>query len=86
MDITKNTDNTRMVEIFSGTLWESQMVQSLLESASIISFLVNNIVKSYAFDPGFSGGVKVMISCDDEKEAKVIVDGYISNSDESAVP
>jgi hypothetical protein len=73
----KNKDS--IVEIFSGTPWEAEMVKSLLENAEIESFLKNSALKSYWYDPISSAGVKVMISSSDSERAKEIVDGYYKN-------
>jgi hypothetical protein len=68
-----------IVEIFSGTLWESEMIKSLLEDSKIKSFLKNNILNSYAYEPTSSGEVKVMISSYDYEKAKAIVNAYNKN-------
>jgi hypothetical protein len=80
MDKNKNT----MIEIFSGTLWESEMVKSLLQDAEIESFLKNTVLNSYAFDPIKAEGVKVMISNDDYEKAKIILDDYYRNMNKSS--
>jgi hypothetical protein len=72
-------DQDPVIEVFSGTLWEAEMIRSLLENAEIASFLKNNVVSSYAFEPTPSGEVKVMISGSDLVRAKEIVDGYYAN-------
>jgi hypothetical protein len=74
-------DNNKesIVEIFSGTLWESEMIKSLLENSKIDSYFKNNILNSYAFEPTSSGEVKVMISSFDYETAKGIVDEYNRN-------
>lgn len=65
----------KLVEIFDGTLFQSQMVKNLLENEGIESFLKNEII---ARSPVFRGGsaVKVMISELDYENARRIVDGY----------
>lgn len=71
-----NKDNTSIIEIFSGTIWEAEMVKSLLENAEIRSFLKNNVLNTNWYDPIISEGVKVMISSSDYDISKEIVDNY----------
>ncbi len=70
----------KIIEIYSGTMWESELVKSLLQVANIESFLRNTVLNSYAYEPIISEGVKVMISNSDFVEAKKIVDDFITNS------
>lgn len=72
-------EEDKLVEIFSGTLWEAEMIKSLLESAQINSFIKNHTLNSYAYESGIAEGVKVMILNRDSKPAKDIVDEYFSN-------
>lgn len=72
-----NEDN--ILEIFSGTIWETEMITSLLKDAEIESFLKNPVLNSYAYNPIFSQEVKVMISNSDFEKAKGIVEGYCKN-------
>ncbi len=77
-------DDYSIIEIYSGALWESEMVKSLLQAANINSFLKNNVLNSYAYEPIISEGVKVMISNSDIERATEIVDSFNktrSNSD-----
>ena len=67
------------VTLFSGTLWEAEMVKSLLLDVGIESFIKNATVTSYAYDPIRSSGVMVVISGEDLVEAKVIVEKYYQN-------
>lgn len=46
-----NQDNTRVIELFSGTLWEAESIHSLLTDAGIQSFVRNTVVTSYLYDP-----------------------------------
>ncbi len=72
-------DKERMIRIFSGTMWEAEIVRSLLQMADIDSFLKNTTINSYAFEPISSEGVKVMISESDLQIAQEIVDEYNKN-------
>ena len=67
---------SEIVEVFSGTTWEAEFIKSLLESAGIRSFLRNNVLASYLYDPIGAKGVKVMILDSDYLEAHEIVKGY----------
>jgi hypothetical protein len=75
----EDREKNKMVEIFSGTSWEAEMVVSLLEDANIPSFSTNNVLNSMVYDPIYSSGVKVMILNSEFKQAKEIVDEYYKN-------
>jgi hypothetical protein len=75
----REKDKDEIIEIFSGTLWESEMVKSLLQAADIESFLKNNVLNTYAFDTTTTANVKVMILNSDLAQAKEIVDDYYNN-------
>ncbi len=68
-----------IIEIFSGTLWEASMIQSLLANSEIESFQRNAIGTAYGFNPTTSGDVKVMISGLDYPMAAKIVEDYRFN-------
>jgi hypothetical protein len=69
----------RFITVFSGTLWEAEMVKSLLLDAGIESFVKNDTVTSYAYEPIRSSGVMVVISENDQVAAKEIVESYYQN-------
>jgi hypothetical protein len=77
------TFKDEITEIFSGTLWEAELVKSLLLSAEINSFLKNAVMNNYAFEPGLANGVKVMILRSEFERAKSIVDDFYRNMKES---
>ena len=72
-------DKKHFVTVFSGTLWEAEMVKSLLLDAGIESFIKNATVTSYAYDPILSSGVMVVISENDLVAANEIVENYYQN-------
>ncbi len=72
-------DSDEIVEIYTGTLWGSEMITSLLEDSEIKSFLKNSILESYACEPIYATGVKVMIFSSDYKRAREIVESYKRN-------
>lgn len=73
---TINPDNVQVIELFSGTLWEAEMIRSLLSDAGIQSFVKNNVVNSYLYNPIQASGVKVMILESDLMEAQGIVKDF----------
>jgi hypothetical protein len=74
-----DNDKDIIIEIFSGTLWESEMVKSLLQNAEIESFLKNTNLNTYIYEPIQAAGVKVMILSSDYEKAKEIIDDYYRN-------
>ncbi|MGQ1788117.1 MULTISPECIES: DUF2007-related protein [unclassified Saccharicrinis] len=70
------TDRGRIVEIYSGSLWESEMVKSMLKANGINCFLKNNTLNSYVYEPIVAEGVKVMVNEADQQIAQVIVEAY----------
>jgi hypothetical protein len=75
----KNRDKDYTVEVFSGTMWESELVKSLLENNGIDSFLANTSLSTYIYEPIYSSGAKVMILEADLEAAKEIVGKYFEN-------
>ena len=71
-----NTDKDEIVEVFSGTLWEAEMVRSLLQDAEIHSFIKNSVLNDYAYDPICAAGVKIVISSSNLVRAREVVDDY----------
>lgn len=71
---TNNQDSLRVIELFSGTLWEAELIHSLLADAGIQSFLRNTAVTSYLYDPIQASGVKVMILETDLTEAQGLLE------------
>jgi hypothetical protein len=71
-----NSDNEKLIVAFTGTLWEAEMVKSLLMNADIESFLQNSTGNSYACQPILAAGVKVIISDTNSEAAKEIVEEY----------
>ena len=70
------TDSSALIEVFSGTLWEAEMIRSLLEDSEIESFTRNSLLGSNLYDPIYSEGVKVMILSSDRERAQKVVDDY----------
>jgi hypothetical protein len=72
-------DKQVSVEVFSGTLWEAEMVRSLLEAARISNFMKNSLLNVPLYEPIQSEGVKIMVLKKDEVEGRMIISDYINN-------
>jgi hypothetical protein len=70
------------VEVFSGTIWQAEMVKSLLENAEIEAFLIDENTGTLApwyTSGGGAGSVKVIVSTLDYDKAKAVVAEYETN-------
>ncbi len=70
------------VEVFSGTIWQAELVKSLLENAEIQTFLkdeFNGVMIPWVIAGGGAGSVKVIVSKSDYDKAKQIVDEFEKN-------
>ena len=69
-------DEIKLVEVFAGELWQSTMVQNILEDNQINTFLENELMGTVAPWRVVSGGfnpVKVMVSnANYDKAIKII--------------
>ena len=78
----KTDDNIVPVEVFSGSIWEAEMVKSILENSEIETFLKDENTGTLApwyTAPGGAGSVKVVVSSLDFDKAKFIVTEYENN-------
>ncbi|PLX01314.1 MAG: hypothetical protein C0595_15135 [Marinilabiliales bacterium] len=66
----------KIIEVYSGTLWEADLLKSILQSADIDCFIKNSTLNSYAYEPIISEGAKVMILNSDMEEARKIIEGF----------
>lgn len=73
------TIRDKTIEIFSGTIWEAELVKSLLENYEINSFLKHNVITSFALEPILSDNVKVMILEKDKNLAEKVVSDFYRN-------
>jgi len=73
----------RLIEIFAGTSWEAGFIKSLLENAGIEAYLKDEIrgVSTLLISASATGGVKVLISSDNYKEAKEVMEDYYKNTE-----
>ena len=81
----KTNDYIMPMEVFSGTIWQAELVKSLLENEEIESFLndeINGTMVPWVTSGGGAGSVKVIVSNLDFQRARVIVDEYEKNEKE----
>jgi len=79
----KADDEVRPVEVFAGTIWEAELVKSLLENAEIETFLLDENTGTLApwyTAPGGAGSVKVVVSNLDLEKAGQIISEYENNA------
>ena len=73
------------VEVYSGSIWEAELVKSLLESAEIEAFLkdenIGTLAPWYAAGGG-AGSVKVVVSSADYEAARKIVEEFKQNENQ----
>lgn len=81
----ENYDNMQPAEIFTGSVWETGLIQNILESAGIASFQRDELSGTLAPWRAISGGadeVKLLVSAEDYSRAKQLIDAYHNNSEE----
>ena len=74
-----DNNNDSAIEIFSGTLWECQMITSMLQDVEIETYLVNSVFSTYAFNPLIAEDTKVIVSSNDRIKAQAVIDEYHHN-------
>ena len=82
----KTNDGLEPVEVFSGKIWEAELVKSLLENAEIEVFLNDEITGTmvpWIASPGGAGPVTVVVSKKDYDKAKSVVAEYEKNIQEN---
>ncbi len=78
----KTDKEIKMVEVFSGTTLQAEMVKSLLENAEIKAFVKDGIMGTlnpWHTAPGGAGSVPVFVSNLNFDNAKHIVNEYEKN-------
>mgnify|MGYP001214692010 CR=1 FL=1 len=78
----KPSDDIEPVEVFSGTIWEAQLVKSLLENVEIETFLKDENTGTMApwyTAAGGAGSVTVVVSNLDYDRARDIVAEFETN-------
>jgi hypothetical protein len=79
----KTKDKDAPVVAFSGTIWEAEMVISLLENVEITAFLKDENMGTLApwnAAAGGAGSVSVVVSNSDYDKARLIVEEYEKNT------
>ncbi len=74
-----NANHLASVEVFSGSLWEAEMIRTLLADAQIAHFLKNSTLNDFMYDPIGAEGVKVMVLEDEVERARDIISNYLQN-------
>jgi hypothetical protein len=75
-------DELEPVMVYSGTIWEAELLKSILEDAEIETFLRDEFTGTLApwyTAPGGSGSVKVVVSSLDFEKAYQIVQEFERN-------
>ncbi|MBN1651466.1 MAG: DUF2007 domain-containing protein [Bacteroidales bacterium] len=75
-------DDIRAVELFSGTLWEADLLKSLLENAEIESYLKDDIIGTNFPWHAAGGGanpIKVIVSSQDYDRALAVLQDFKKN-------
>ena len=67
----KEEDNSRLVEVFSGSRWEAELIKGLLESNEIAAALKDGFITTIA--PYISPTVSVMVTEDCYEPAMEII-------------
>jgi hypothetical protein len=70
------------VEVYAGTIWEAELVKSLLENAEIETFLNDENTGTLApwyTAGGGAGSVKVIVSSLDFDKAKTVIEEFEQN-------
>ena len=78
----KQNNEIEPAEVFSGTIWEAELVKSLLENAEIETFLRDENTGTLApwyTAGGGAGSVKVVVSSLDYEIARSIVSEFEKN-------
>jgi len=79
-------DDLKPVEVLAGTAWQAGLLKSMLEDNEIEAFFGDEIIGTYApwnAAPGGAGAVRVFVAQLEYDSAKIVVDQYYENLDES---
>jgi len=82
----KEHDETKAVEVFAGTIFEAEVLKSMLTDNMIDSYLQDEYMGTIApwnAVPGGVGAVKVVVSSVDVERATPIVEAFVNNIAES---
>lgn len=82
----EKNDQIEPVEVFAGTIWEAELLKSIMDDAEIESFLLNEFTGTIApwyTAAGGAGSVKVIVSSVDFERARAIMEEFRENMRES---
>ena len=71
----ETTDKSKLVEVFKGSLWEAELVKSLLDNTEVVSTLKDGLVVNVVL-PASSVEVKVLVHQDQYELAMAVVREY----------
>lgn len=71
----KEEDRSKLKEVFTGSLWQAEMVKSLLGNSNISSSLKDGGIVNVVL-PETAVGVTVLVADDDYEAAKEVVSQY----------
>jgi hypothetical protein len=78
-------DENKVVEIFSGELWQATMIKNILEDNDIPAYLNNEYLGSvapYLIDAGGMPHVTVVVNSDQQEAALKLVEEFNNSSPE----
>ena len=68
-----------VVELFSGSLWEAELLKSIFIDNEIECFKNNSTLSTFIYEPAYFTGVKFMILEEDIERASIILDEFWKN-------
>ena len=71
----KEEDRSKLKEVFTGSLWQAEMVKSLLGNSNISSSLKDGGIVNVVL-PETAVGVTVLVADDDYEAAREVVSQY----------
>jgi hypothetical protein len=78
----KNIDESEAVEVFAGTIWQAEMVKSLLNDEGIEAYLKDEVIGTmfpWMAAAGGSRPMTIVVSGEDADKALSIIERYESN-------
>lgn len=82
--MTKERNDDELIEVYSSSPLEAQMVNSLLQDAEIDTFIKDELMGSIApwyVAGGGAGAVKIVINSRDYDRARAIIDQFEANKE-----
>ncbi|MEG1564027.1 MAG: DUF2007-related protein [Bacteroides sp.] len=75
----KEEDNTKLVEVFVGSIWETELIKGLLESNDIQAILKDGLMTTIA--PYISPTATILVNENDYEAAMEIIRSREQNND-----